>query len=110
MSGYPMETINVNVADPLYGIQMGIQGLRVHNQALCAEDPSCCIHKPSRHPLAGARMNWRGDRGLMERVCVHGVGHPDPDDLAYKRATMGTEYERYAFDIHGCDGCCRGNA
>lgn len=45
-------------------------------------------------------MNWRADKGIMERVCRHGVGHPDPDDLIVKsRPELA--------DIHGCDGCCR---
>lgn len=31
----------------------------------------------------------------MERICPHGVGHPDPDCMYAKRDT-----------VHGCDGCC----
>lgn len=42
-------------------------------------------------------QSWRADRQIMERICIHGVGHPDPDD--YK---MQDPHER----IHGCDGCC----
>jgi hypothetical protein len=38
-------------------------------------------------------QNWRGDRYLIERICPHGVGHPDPDDLNPDT-------------VHGCDGCC----
>lgn len=35
----------------------------------------------------------RGD-GRVERICVHGIGHPTPETIA-------------AYDgIHGCDGCC----
>lgn len=45
---------------------------------------------------------WRDDRGLMERICSHGIGHPDPDDLAYKIRTGGDDAE----GVHGCDGCC----
>lgn len=37
--------------------------------------------------------HWRDDRSFMERICPHGVGHPDPDD-------------EHADPIHGCDGCC----
>jgi hypothetical protein len=40
-------------------------------------------------------QHWRGDRGIIERVCDHGIGHPDPDD-------------RNRDKIHGCDGCCVG--
>lgn len=35
--------------------------------------------------------------GLVEWICPHGVGHPDP---ASARA-MGESWS-----IHGCDGCC----
>lgn len=43
---------------------------------------------------------WRDDRGIVERHCEHGIGHPDPDDAAY-RATRGD-----VDTVHGCDGCC----
>ena len=45
-------------------------------------------------------MHWRFDRSIMERVCPHGVGHPDPDDLSF-RAIHGDQDA-----THGCDGCC----
>lgn len=46
-------------------------------------------------------MRWRDGAGKMERICQHGVGHPDPDDAAYwDRVGMGHK------NIHGCDGCC----
>jgi len=47
-------------------------------------------------------LNWRSDRRLMERVCPHGIGHPDPDDVAY-RVSRG---EPATVAVHGCDGCC----
>lgn len=37
--------------------------------------------------------------GVVEHVCVHGVGHPDPasaDELADE-----------TWMVHGCDGCCQ---
>lgn len=81
--------------------------MQTHRRARCAGD-FCSVHNPSDHPLKDAPRNWRGDRGLMERVCPHGIGHPDPDDLAYKRRTMTADaYERRAYGVHGCDGCCR---
>lgn len=30
---------------------------------------------------------------MMERMCPHGIGHPDPDEI-----TLDV--------VHGCDGCC----
>ena len=43
---------------------------------------------------------WRPDRGIWERVCEHGIGHPDPDD---PRILSGEDR-----GVHGCDGCCIG--
>ena len=51
-------------------------------------------------------MNYRQDKGMMERICPeHGVGHPDPDDLAYW-VSVG----RFKMGIHGCCGCCENKA
>lgn len=36
----------------------------------------------------------------MERTCPHGVGHPDPDDAAYRASQGDTDC------THGCDWCC----
>lgn len=56
----------------------------------------CAIDNPSKHPLSEAPQLWRVDRGILERICSHGVGHPDPD----------SKYEHALDRIHGCDGCC----
>ena len=53
----------------------------------------CVIHAPSAHRMTAYPTHWREDRGIMERICPHGVGHPDPDG-------------RYGDAVHGCDGCC----
>jgi hypothetical protein len=74
--------------------------LIVHSPDVCT-GRHCCIHNPSEHPLNGSPLNWRGH--VMERVCGHGVGHPDPDDRAWRRQTG-----RPTADVHGCDGCCAG--
>ena len=79
--------------------------LEVHGADECA-GPNCCIHNPSDHALNSAPLNWRGDRALMERICLHGVGHPDPDSLAYLAATSPIFYEQSRPDVHGCCGCC----
>lgn len=76
--------------------------LNAHDDGQCAGE-HCCLHKPSDHALSQAPLNWRGDLGLMERICPHGIGHPDPDDLDYKRS-VGLDADTLA--IHGCDGCC----
>lgn len=77
---------------------------KAHDHEVCAGE-FCCIHNPSEHSLNGAPLQLRADRApLMERVCPHGVGHPDPDSLAYINRTWPDrgKYE----DVHGCDGCC----
>lgn len=70
----------------------------VHGADACAGQ-ACCIHNPSDHPLNLAPLNFRGH--VMERICEHGIGHPDPDDLAWRERT----HQRVP-SIHGCDGCC----
>ena len=49
--------------------------------------------------------HWREDTAMMERICPHGIGHPDPDDLAF-RESLGGSIVRRDYSIHGCDGCC----
>lgn len=86
--------------DSILGASLGRQAIVVHSKENCA-GTSCCIHNPSDHHMRSWKQLWRADRGLMERKCPHGVGHPDPDDLAY-HARMGEAY----LGVHGCDGCC----
>jgi hypothetical protein len=68
--------------------------INVHPQDNCAGRP-CCVHNPSDHHMKDWPQHYRMDRGLMERICSHGVGHPDPDDVNPDI-------------VHGCDGCCAG--
>lgn len=80
------------------------QKLRVHDTAQCAGEP-CPIHNPSDHVMRGFPTHWRGDRWLMERICPHGIGHPDPDDIAFKKMLKGKAFAE-SESVHGCDGCC----
>lgn len=64
----------------------------VHSPTQCEGRP-CPIHNPSDHHMRSWPQHWRDDRRMMERICPHGVGHPDPDDI-------NPDHE------HGCDGCC----
>lgn len=75
--------------------------LRVHDPADC-EGRGCAIHnRPSEHPLRDAPLFWCTDRGILERICKHGMGHPDFDSALYLEK-IGKGYE----NVHGCDGCC----
>lgn len=82
------------------------QVLHVHTKDNCIDD-NCCIHSPSSHHMRDWPTNWRSDRQLMERICEHGVGHPDPDHISFikKRPRFG-EQMASTDSIHGCDGCC----
>ena len=51
------------------------------------------------------KQDWRQDILVMERVCPHGVGHPDPDHLAFTEREFGELFARIE-SVHECDGCC----
>jgi hypothetical protein len=91
-----------SAAEEGLGMQVGDATMvNVHPATACA-GRVCVVHAPSDHHMRTWDLNWRGDRGLMERICPHGVGHPDPDDMLYQ-ASVGREWQ----GVHGCDGCCR---
>lgn len=91
------DLVFMDAAEPVFGAQQGLTLLNVHEPAKCAGEV-CCIHNPTDHHMRTWRQNWRGDKGMVERLCPHGIGHPDPDDLLVRTT-------RWA-GVHGCDGCC----
>ena len=72
--------------------------LRVHQKDECMNPEVCSIHNRTDHHMRSFKQFYRFDRGIMERICTHGIGHPDPDDI---RILNGDDN-----GIHGCDGCC----
>jgi hypothetical protein len=114
-----MGRIRVNATDLLFGMSLGEVIMKVHDLSQCeGRAIPCCIHNPSDHHMVTWPMNWRADTGVMERRCVHDVGHPDPDHMAYVRS-LTPEHECPGEDecvyphlewqgVHGCDGCCVG--
>lgn len=89
-------------ASPVYGIEMqGPFHISTHPPEKCA-GRACVIHAPSEHHMRDWPLNWRADRYLMERMCEHGVGHPDPDDVAYQKIAR----PEAAAGMHSCDLCC----
>jgi hypothetical protein len=77
----------------------------VHESRQC-RGQFCAIHNPSEHSMRAFPMLLRADRSaLVERICWHGVGHPDPDSVAFFLTVDPTD--RGAWGVHGCDGCCR---
>lgn len=73
--------------------------LHCHDERDCYGD-ACTLHKRTDHIMRSFPQHWRDDRAIMERICTHGVGHPDPDDY---RILTGLDS-----GVHGCDGCCSG--
>jgi hypothetical protein len=74
--------------------------LNVHTRKECAPW-NCTLHSPSQHSMRSMSLVYREDRGMFERQCQHGVGHPDPDDVRHHERRGN-----YAAGVHGCDGCC----
>lgn len=73
----------------------------VHSAEKCAGQ-YCVFHNPSDHHMREWPTMYRTEKGLMERICPHGFGHPDPDDAAY-HVSRGAVW----VTVHGCDGCCK---
>lgn len=71
--------------------------VNVHEVGSCRDATACPIHSPSQHSMRDYSQHWRYDRSFMERICAHGIGHPDPDDSG-------------ADPVHACDGCCMSEA
>ena len=79
----------------------------VHKRNIGCDVNGCAIHNPSYHPLSDAKQFMREDKSwLIERVCDHGIGHPDPDSASFISKTEGNT----SIWVHGCDGCCRDDA
>lgn len=79
------------------------QVIRMHSKSECSGH--CPIHNPSEHHMRSWKLIWRDDRKIFERICDHGVGHPDPDTLAFFKNHRGNKEARLEA-VHGCDGCC----
>jgi hypothetical protein len=73
----------------------------VHSYSKC-RGRECIIHKPEPRDMDNWHLLWREDRGIFERICQHGTGHPDKAQRDY---WLSTDQE-YQF-VHGCCGCCR---
>lgn len=100
-----MELFHVGAyAEGVFGIQVPASDgfhIKVHPRGACKLPDQCVVHNPSDHHMRDWVLNWRQDTAVMERLCEHGVGHPDPDDMAFQKS-VGQGWK----GTHGCDGCC----
>jgi len=94
------------MSEPLTPQQLRTTGIdpdTVHPDTACA-GRACIVHNPTGHHMQDWRLWWRFDRHIFERICPHGIGHPDPDQEPHWRET-GQPLQA----VHGCDGCCSKN-
>lgn len=82
---------------------MTAESTLIHSRRNCLSG-FCAWHNPSDHHMKDWPKSIRMDRAdrLTERLCAHGIGHPDPDTLVYLETF--TKYKMSG--VHGCDGCC----
>lgn len=67
--------------------------MNVDHDADTCTGPPCPVHHLTNHPMRALAQHWNASAQEMERVCAHGIGHPDPDQNGWDHA-------------HECDGCC----
>jgi hypothetical protein len=72
----------------------------VHRWKRTCVDDGCAIHCPTAHHMLDWPMVMRSDT-LIERLCNHGLKHPDPDSLRFFRSVG-----KFEIGEHTCDGCC----
>lgn len=102
--GVDYDVVFVDQTDRDTGEDLGLDLLKVHPNSWC-EGEVCAIHHPSAHHMATWTQMYRADRRppVMERICAHNLGHPDPDDLTVLRKDGAAGV---AARGHPCDGCC----
>jgi len=83
------------------------RGTPVHGTSQC-QGRACPFHNPTDHRMNEWPKHVRWDRcALVERICSHGIGHPDPDSLEWVNEYRTQKRWDRDDGTHGCDGCCR---
>lgn len=77
------------------------QRVVVHAKRFCVPLMNCPVHYRMDGSYLNLPMIWRDDVRLFERLCAHGVGHPDPNQFAFWHS-INQDFKK----SHGCDGCC----
>lgn len=80
---------------------VGGKVIYIHNKKNC-KGRGCPVHHPSDHEMKKWPMSWNLQVLSMERVCEHGIRHPDPDDYKFRQDNQ-IDIPDHAKD---CDGCC----
>jgi hypothetical protein len=86
-------------------------GGRTHTKEQCkatrkqGAPKGCVLHKPTPHKLTGSKQILRRST-LIEDVCSHGIGHPNPDSARFLNWRDGYDPDKGSWFTHGCDGCC----
>ena len=76
---------------------------KLHAATRCVPAP-CPFHNPTAHKMIAWPIVIR-ETLLVERQCPHGIGHPDPDSIAWMDRE-GPPGAKGSWGVHGCDGCC----
>ena len=79
-----------------------------HPSSECEEQFACPLHNRSVHTMRAMSQRWWPDRGIVERLCEHGVGHYDWDQYPYHYEALGKD-DADAEVVHGCcsERCCQ---
>lgn len=93
---------HISVSDFITGTGQTI--VNVHAESEDCRTYGCVIHNPTPGPMSSFPTHWRTDRNIMERICPHGIGHPDHDSVNFWYRTKGEDAKWDT--VHGCDGCC----
>lgn len=88
--------VDIMATDNTWTLVGGQVLVGVHQSDKCFKQ-YCTIHNFSDHHMVDWPQNWRPGwiGGYMERICPHGIAHPDPDEINIE-----------GIATHGCDGCC----
>lgn len=78
--------------------------LNIHPPEQCAGRP-CTVHNPSQHHMASWKAHWEDHYKIVLRECTHGVLHPDPDEVSFRR-DRGRPWHLASLE-HDCDCCCQ---
>lgn len=91
----------------LYSVKLEHSDVEImaHPPEECEGRNSCSLHNRTVHSMRAMTQVWRNDTGLVERICEHGIGHFDPDQMEYLISVHGKK-DAMLMALHSCDGCC----